>query len=687
MKTLLVTLSTSLLLLAGFQSASAAGNNPGERVWIHYNKGKAAQVQQQLGNANAKVHYHFSHINAFAASVPTGALSGLRNNPNVTLIEADPKRYPSAQTVPYGIDKVQARDIWDTDHDNVIDSGAPTGSGRLVCIIDSGIHAGHEDFAGVNLVGGYPAGWDTDTCGHGSHVAGTIAAANNNTGVVGVSPGKTSLYIVKVFDGPSCGWSYSSDLVDAAQRCQAAGANIISMSLGGTFSSKAEDNAFAAAYANGVLSIAAAGNDGNTRKSYPASYASVVSVAAVDSNNVVADFSQQNSAVEIAAPGVGILSSVPWKATSTITVNGSTYTGSAIEFAAQGSGSGAVANGGLCDATGAWSGKVVMCERGVVSFYDKVMNAQNSGATAVIIYNNVAGGFAGTLGTGNTSAIPAISLSQEDGQLIIANNLGQNGSVVNTVTQPDSGYEAWDGTSMATPHVSGAAAVIWSANPSLTNDQIRTAIQNTALDLGAAGRDSAYGFGLIQARDAWIALGGGSTPTNNPPTASFSYNCTDLNCSFDASASTDSDGSIVSYAWNFGDGANGSGVTIGHSYASANSYQVSLTVTDNQGAISTSSQTVTVTAGGGGGGTAGPVISNVTSLDLNGPSFAISWTTDIPSNSVVTFTCCGTYSNSTMVTSHYMSFQGSNGALYEYYVSSTDAGGNTTTEGPFYHQN
>ncbi len=98
-------------------------------------------------------------------------------------------------------------------------------------MIDSGIHAGHEDFAGIAL-SGYPSGWNNDQCGHGTHVAGTIAAANNNLGVIGVSPGKVSLHIVKVF-GDDCAWSYSSTLVDAAQRCQAAGAKVISMSLGG----------------------------------------------------------------------------------------------------------------------------------------------------------------------------------------------------------------------------------------------------------------------------------------------------------------------------------------------------------------------------------------------------------------------------------------------------------------------
>jgi thermolysin len=91
--------------------------------------------------------------------------------------------------------------------------------------------------------------------------------------------------------------------------------------------------------------------------------------------------------------------------------------------------------------------------------------------------------------------------------------------------------------------------------------------------------------------------------------------------------------------------------------------------------------------GGGGGGGNGPVITNVASAKLRGNSFEITWTTDVPSNSEVTFTCCGTYTNATLVTSHRMSFNGSKGVLYEYYVTSRDSDGNATTEGPFTHQN
>lgn len=89
--------------------------------------------------------------------------------------------------------------------------------------------------------------------------------------------------------------------------------------------------------------------------------------------------------------------------------------------------------------------------------------------------------------------------------------------------------------------------------------------------------------------------GGGGGPVNQPPVADFSANCNDLNCSFDANGSSDSDGNIVSYAWSFGDGTNSSGVTTSHTYAAAGSFNVTLTVTDDDGDSDSQTQSITVT--------------------------------------------------------------------------------------------
>ncbi|MDQ3511074.1 MAG: S8 family serine peptidase, partial [Pseudomonadota bacterium] len=276
----------------------------------------------------------------------------------------------------------------------------------------------------------------------------------------------------------------------------------------------------------GVLSIAAAGNAGNTTLSYPASYTSVMSVAATDVNNALASFSQRNSQVEIAAPGVGTLSTYPFTDAS-MTVGSSSFIVAALEGSIQASASGGMVNGGRCLSSGAWAGKVVLCERGDISFVDKVNAVTAGGGVAAVVYNNAPGGFGGTLGTGVTSTIPAISMTQEDGQALVAGSLGQTANVSTIANNNTSGYAFLDGTSMATPHVSGAAAVIWSANPSATNQQVRDAMTSTALDLGAAGRDTSFGHGLVQVFNATEALlggGGGPVPVAAPSGLSATNN-------------------------------------------------------------------------------------------------------------------------------------------------------------------
>lgn len=201
-----------------------------------------------------------------------------------------------------------------------------------------------------------------------------------------------------------------------------------------------------------------------------------------------------------------------------------------------------------------------------------------------------------------------------------------------------------------------------------------------ALDLyGAAERTSVL--------DAWCAVGVGSncggTSGNIPPTASFSVSCPDLSCNF-TSTSSDPDGSIVSYAWSFGDGATSTAASPSHTYAAGGSYTVTLTVTDNEGAGDSDSQNLNVSSGGTD--TTPPVITNVSSARTGGPNFVITWTTDEPADTVVTISG-QTFSDPALVTSHSMSFRGSKNATYTYSVSSTDASGNTATAGPFQHQN
>jgi subtilisin family serine protease len=492
-------------ILCNTAGAAVAADTETTRVIVKFKPGQKALLKTLVGGLKGKVKHEIFNADAMAVEVPRAALKGLENNPNVEFIEEDAKRYPLAltspstgtpyttgQLVPYGIKLVQA--------DQLSDSAA---ANRKICIIDSGYDKNHEDLSANDVTGEYDAGtgwWYTDENHHGTHVAGTIAAINNSgTGVVGVNSNKQiKLHIVKVFD--AAGWAYSSTLSSAANKCKAAGANVISMSLGGPSQNTTEKNTFASLETAGILSIAAAGNDGNTKLSYPAGYASVVSVGALDENKAWATFSQYNTKVELAGPGVGVLSTVPMGAgqDAVLTVGSSTYAPGAMEGSPVKTATAPLADFGIGDAVNsAVAGKVCLIARGTVDFATKVSNCQNSGGVGAVVYNNVAGAFGGTLGT-TVTTIPSVTATDTEGAAM-KGQLGQSA----TVGIKASNYAYYDGTSMATPHVSAVAALVWSYFPTCTGKQIRTSLDNSALDLGTAGRDTKYGYGLVQAKAAY----------------------------------------------------------------------------------------------------------------------------------------------------------------------------------------
>jgi len=474
------------------------------RVIVAFKPGKAAEAHAAVKAAKGTVKHQIHGMDAMAIEVPTQALNGLAHNPNVEYVEEDVKRKPFAtstpstgtpyilgQLVPWGIKAVQADQL----------SDASTGN-RKVCIIDSGYDRAHEDLSGNIVTGEYDSGtgwWYNDDNHHGTHVAGTIAGINNSVGVVGVNPNrKLKLHIVKVFGAD--GWAYSSTLASAANKCGTAGANVISMSLGGGGSSRTEQRAFDALQTKGVLNIAAAGNDGNTVVSYPAGYTSVMSVGAVNESLGWADFSQYNSKVEIAGPGVDVLSTVTTNggSLSSLVVGATTYAPGAMSGSPKLTATGALADFGLGDAVNsAMAGKVCLISRGTVDFATKVNNCKASGGVGAVVYNNVAGGFGGTLGT-TVTTIPSVTASDTEGAALKA----QLGASATVAVKPTS-YESYNGTSMATPHVSAVAALVWSYFPTCTGSQIRSSLNKSAKDLNVAGRDVYTGYGLVQAKAAY----------------------------------------------------------------------------------------------------------------------------------------------------------------------------------------
>jgi thermitase len=255
----------------------------------------------------------------------------------------------------------------------------PRTGGVPVGIVDTGIDSAHEDLRGrlaacaTSANGKVRAGACADDNDHGTHVAGTIAAiANNRVGVAGVAF-DSPLVVCKALDRQGSG--SIADVASCIAWAHERGAKVISMSLGGSASitlRTAVRAAWARGGTRGSVLVAAAGNDGNSATEFPAGYPEVVSVAAVDDAGRHASFSNANADVEIAAPGVNVLS-----------------------------------------------------------------------------------------------------------------------------TKRGGGYVRFSGTSMATPHVAGAAALLWGDNRRATATAIRARLDAAIYDRGTEGRDPVFGFGVL----------------------------------------------------------------------------------------------------------------------------------------------------------------------------------------------
>ena len=205
----------------------------------------------------------------------------------------------------------------------------------------------------------------------------------------------------------------------------------------------------------------------------------------------------------------------------------------------------------------------------------------------------------------------------------------QNTFDPNTKNPKDFGFWFFQGTSMATPHISGVAALLI-AKGANGPEEVMAAIQNTATDLGTSGWDQYYGYGLINAKAALDSIQ--SQPTvNNPPVAEAGGPYTGIKgtaIAFDGSGSYDSDGSIISYYWDF----DGDGITDSSeenptwTYENTGTYTVTLTVTDNENAVGTDEATVTVTDPASGGTIRVSDVSVETSSKLAGKNTFVSAT-------------------------------------------------------------
>jgi len=380
-----------VVVLAGLcLAASASASYDAHTVLVKFAPGTTTAQRAALGASDVVGSVQRLGVQVVRVSDAKAAVAALNRSPLVQYAELNQTLTAFATpndprySEEYGLAKIQAPAGWDAAGLGTF----PSSGGALVGIVDTGIRATHEDLAGkvaycaksqgvLPVLGGsIQEGSCADDNGHGSHTSGTITAnTNNGKGVAGVAF-NSKLAVCKALGGP-LGQGSTADVANCIVWAHNKGAKVISMSLGGGDSTtlhNAVQTAWAGGGAGGTVLVAAAGNDGDSTVNYPAGYAEVVSVAATDSNDARASFSNANADVEIAAPGVDVLS---------------------------------------------------------------------------------------------------------------------------TYNSSDTSYTTLSGTSMATPHVAGATAIIWDKYPTATAATIRSKLDAAVDDLGTAGRDTSFGFGRV----------------------------------------------------------------------------------------------------------------------------------------------------------------------------------------------
>ena len=365
----------------------------------------------------------------------------------------------------------------------------------VVAVIDSGVDCSHPDLIPSLWInpGEIPAnladddgngymddlyGYDfaldapdlVDSGEHGTHVSGTIAAAaNNSVGVVGVNPLARIMALKSSTDGDTFSSSVIIEAIQYATMMKNRGVNVVAInaSFGGGGSNSVERAAIQAAGNAGIVFCAAAGNsaiDHDVTPDYPSSYrlSNMIVVAASAPDDTLGSFSDYGaSTVDIVAPGVNILSTIPAVISGLVSVGASSYAATPMTYAGLTGEQGV--SGILYDCgfgfptnfTAAVRGNIALISRGSLYFSEKVANAAKAGAAAVIIFNNTSGLLSGTLQYANNWP-PAVTISQDDGLLLKAALPASATVNVNFVDAQS--FALMNGTSMAAPHVAGAVA-------------------------------------------------------------------------------------------------------------------------------------------------------------------------------------------------------------------------------------
>ncbi|MDJ1422442.1 MAG: S8 family serine peptidase [Candidatus Methanoperedens sp.] len=262
----------------------------------------------------ALIHSHggvvkksFHLIPAIAAKLPEGEIEKMKKDPKVAYIEDDKVfKATDEYTSSWGVQYIGS---------SMVHNQSITGTGVKIAVLDTGIDYNHEDLK-ENYKGGYDFVFNDldpmdDSTGpyinsHGTHVSGIIAAEKNGAGVVGVAP-NADIYAIKVLNGGGSG--LASWIISGIEWAVDNNMSIATMSLGGPDDISIR-NAVDNAYNAGVLLIASAGNTNGGSVTYPAAYDSVIAITATDVTGQKASFSSVGPEIELAAPGVGIYSTI-----------------------------------------------------------------------------------------------------------------------------------------------------------------------------------------------------------------------------------------------------------------------------------------------------------------------------------------------------------------------------------------
>ncbi|WP_458190909.1 S8 family peptidase [Haladaptatus sp. NG-WS-4] len=260
---------------------------------------RAARIQAQLVDHILQLG---SEKKAVAGRFSKQAIEALEQLPDVRYIERDGKCLGGDQTLPWGVDRIDA---------NKISGPGLTGSEAHIAVIDSGIDNDHPDLQ-TNLGTGKSFvpdtdSWDDDT-GHGTHCAGIAAAHDNSQGVVGTAP-TLELHAAKVLNSDNWGrWSW---IAAGIEWVADQGYDVANLSITGDDYSQTVADACKYAHDKGVLLVACAGNDDHGPVTYPAAYSEVIAVSSTTKNDTLSDFSNVGFEVELAAPGSEIYSTLP----------------------------------------------------------------------------------------------------------------------------------------------------------------------------------------------------------------------------------------------------------------------------------------------------------------------------------------------------------------------------------------